>query len=158
MLLTTRDDAPPTNCAGPRWRSPAGLALATVLTAATLVLSGCVSSDPPENSVVATAGHGTCKLPALTVEPTSFKPGDKVKLTGTYFVEGCGGKEGTKPLTLVSAVLTDGKGVNLPFVPIDSEGSDGTFERTYQVPKDAAPGTGKITVGQAGPVPVVIKD
>jgi hypothetical protein len=157
VLLTTRDDAPSTTMTRGRRTAVRGLALAAAL-AASVSLSGCVSSDAPQNSVMATAGNGQCKLPTLTVEPTSFKPGDKVKLSGVYFVNGCGGKSGLKPLELISAVLTDAKGANLDFTPIDAEGSDGKFEREYQVPKSAAAGAGRIIVGQAAPVAVVIED
>jgi hypothetical protein len=132
--------------------------LPAVLAVAVATLSGCVSAEPPTNSTQVTAGGGTCKLPTLTVDPTTFGRGDKVTLTGVYFVKGCGGSEGTEPLSAISAVLTDAKGNNLAFDPIDSEGTDGRFELEVQIPADAAEGQGKIIVGQAGPVAVVVED
>ena len=154
MPAFLRDDAPPVR----RRSLPAAAVLVTFLVTGSLTLTGCVTAEPPVSSVQLTAGGGTCKLPTLTVEPTTFDPGDTVKLTGAWFVKGCGGSPGTTPLELISAVLTDAKGENLSFSPIASEGTEGRFETEYKVPKNAAKGPGKITVGQAGPVPVVVGD
>jgi hypothetical protein len=160
VLPTSRDDAP-TLARARRPRPTTGrraLGLAAGLGLATGLLAGCVQSDTPVNTSQVTAGGGTCKLPVLTVDPTSFDTGDKVTLKGHWFVDGCGGKKGLKPLTLISAVLTDSKGINFTFEPIDAATDEGTFETKVEIPDKAAAGAGRIIVGQAGPVDVMVKD
>lgn len=134
------------------------ISLTAGLTLITGLLGGCVTADPPVNTSEVTAGGGTCKLPNVTVDPTSFEPGDSVTLKGQWFVEGCGGNPGLTPRTVIAAVLTDAAGVNFPFDPIDAQTDQGTFEVKVQIPEKAAAGAGRVIVGQAGPVPVMVED
>ena len=142
-------------------QTPTRARVASALLGLTLtagLLGGCVQADPPVNTSQVTAGGGSCKLPTVSVDPTTFGTGDSVTLKGQWFVDGCGGATGLKPMTVIAAILTDSKGMTFAFDPIDAATDQGTFEEKVQIPEKAAAGAGRIIVGQAGPVDVMVKD
>jgi hypothetical protein len=106
----------------------------------------------------ASAGGGSCKLPRITVQPTSVDAGSEVKVTGSWFVDGCGGRPDLHPLTLIPVSFTDSTGVGVGLAPIAADGSDGTVDVQVPIPANVATGPGRLTVGQAAPAALEIKD
>lgn len=135
-----------------RYRLMAAAAFIPVLAACGGSSSGGGSTvDSFSNGGNPAAGGGvsaaTCIAPTLTLKPAKAAPGDEVKVSGEWFVDGCndtGMGEAPKALTGMTLEVIQGHESWPVASGVDATGENSSFEVSIEVPADAQ--AGKATV------------
>lgn len=137
--------------------APRLLTAAAALLLCVPVLAACSTPGSGPPTATLTAGGSDCELPVLTVTPAEVAPGEKVKLSGKWFVYGCAGQPGQEPRVDMGASFIDGAGTGEPIGLVDATGSDGVVDAEVTIPANAVDGPGRIILGPSGPVQVTVK-
>ena len=118
---------------------------------AVLLLAGC--------SVTSTAG-ASCAGPLLTVTPTTFAAGDRVRIEGEFFFDDCydTGQPGTPPATedIELRLVTSGTPSRTIVLTTVDAHQDGEVHTTVDIPDDVPAGPARIEGGFGRPVDIVV--
>jgi hypothetical protein len=118
---------------------------------AVLLLAGC--------AVTSTAG-ASCVGPQVTVTPTTFGAGDRVRVEGEYFFDDCydGGQPGNPPATRdieFRLVPSEAGARTFVLTAVDAD-DDGEVDTTVDIPDDVPAGPARIEGGFGRPADVVV--
>lgn len=136
---------------------PCSAGVARSALVAGVILLWITACSPETDDTEGVASDAACAAPVAELSVAEAIPGDVVTVIGTGFFTDCydTGQSGAPPTSTAVDIAFESEGQKVVLATLDAD-STGSIEADVEIPMDAPSGAATITVGSAGPAPIVI--